>query len=145
MLGETKRVETHRLRELLIKHEGLSLKPYRCTAGKLTIGVGRNLDAIGITRGEAMLLLSNDIDRVLKEATVHFPWFNSLCPARQDVVVSMIFNLGLDGFKKFKNTINAIQSGDFEKAASEMLSSKWADQVGDRDLELAKMMRQGTY
>lgn len=32
-----------RIKEQLVRHEGLRLRPYRCTAGKLTIGIGRNL------------------------------------------------------------------------------------------------------
>ena len=45
----------------LVRHEGLRLKPYRCTAGKLTIGVGRNLEDKGISQQEAYELLENDI------------------------------------------------------------------------------------
>ncbi len=45
---------TNRLRQMLIRHEGLRRKPYRDTVGKLTIGAGRNLDDVGITREEAL-------------------------------------------------------------------------------------------
>ncbi len=50
-----------RIKEQLVRHEGLGLKPYRCPAGKLTIGYGRNLDDTGISKAEAYELLSNDI------------------------------------------------------------------------------------
>ena len=50
-----------RIKEQLVRHEGLRLKPYRCTAGKLTIGIGRNLDDCGISKTEAYVLLENDI------------------------------------------------------------------------------------
>jgi GH24 family phage-related lysozyme (muramidase) len=43
-----------RLKEPLILHEGLWLKPYHCSAKKFTIGVGRNLDGVGITEEEAL-------------------------------------------------------------------------------------------
>jgi lysozyme len=112
----------NRLREMLIRHEGLALKPYLCTAGRLTIGVGRNLDDVGISELEARLMLSNDIARV-----------------------NMIFNLGISRFKGFKKMIAAIVVGNFERAAEEMLNSKWADQVGPRARELARMMRMGSY
>ncbi len=39
----------NRIKAQLVRHEGLKLKPYRCTAGKLTIGIGRNLDNCGIS------------------------------------------------------------------------------------------------
>src|SRR5438876_896932 len=63
---------------LLVKHEGLSLKPYRCPAGKRTIGVGRNLDDRGISEDEAAMLLGNDIRFVWKELSRVLPAFTSL-------------------------------------------------------------------
>lgn len=132
-----------RLKETLVRHEGLRLKPYKCTAGKLTIGVGRNLDDVGITKEEAMALLDNDIKSVVEQIKKNFKWFDSLCPARQEVVVNMVFNLGINGFLKFKNTIHFIESGQYSQAAIEMLESKWSEQVGNRAKELAKMMAEG--
>lgn len=142
---EAQRIENHRLRALLEKHEGFRSKPYRCSSGKLTIGIGRNIEDVGISEMEARLLLTNDIDRILREAIESFTWFKSLNIARQDVVLSMIFNLGLAGFKGFKRTISAIQYGNYNLAADEMLESAWAGQVGERAIELAAMMRSGRY
>ena len=48
-------------RKIIKAHEGLKLKPYRCSSGKLTIGYGRNLDDRGITVLEANELFENDI------------------------------------------------------------------------------------
>jgi lysozyme len=134
----------NRLREMLIRHEGLRLKPYRDTKNKLTIGVGRNLDDVGITRAEALRLLDNDIARVQHEVGHAFPWFSRLDPARKDVVLNMVFNLGLSRFRRFRKTIAAIKARDWEQAAREMLASLWARQVGRRARELAEMMRRGT-
>jgi lysozyme len=47
------------IKEMLIKNEGLVCQPYHCSAGKLTIGVGRNLEVNGISEDEAMYLLEN--------------------------------------------------------------------------------------
>lgn len=129
--------------DLLIKHEGLRLKPYRDTVGKLTIGVGRNLDDVGITREEAMYLLDNDIVRVSVEVDKAFRWYRGLNTTRRTVIVDMVFNLGLGRFKRFKRLIAAIVVFDWDRAAKEMLDSKWAKQVGRRATELAKMMRDG--
>ena len=52
------------LRSQLERHEGLRLKPYRDTVGKLTVGYGRNLEDVGISRDEADFMLDNDIDQV---------------------------------------------------------------------------------
>ena len=129
--------------DLLIKHEGLRLKPYRDTVGKLTIGVGRNLDDVGITREEALYLLGNDIFRVKAGLYDAFLWSINLDAVRKDVVINMVFNLGLGRFKRFKRMIAAIERQDWDGAAKEMLDSKWAKQVGRRAIELAQMMKSG--
>lgn len=132
------------LREMLERHEGFRPKPYRCTEGKLTIGIGRNLEDVGITKDEARVLLSNDIERCIFEAS-KFPWFNSLSSVRQDVVLSMLFNMGLAGFLEFRKMIDAINRSDYETAANEMIDSDWRHQVGMRAVELSQMMRSGRY
>ncbi len=134
-----------RLRELLIRHEGIRLKVYKCTAGKLTIGCGRNLDDQGISEIEAQALLTNDMNRVQQCCIDTFPWFKSISVPRQDVVVSMVFNLGLAGFQKFKKAIAAISAADFPAASREMLNSEWSKQVGHRAEELAFIMREDRY
>ena len=134
-----------RLRETLVRHEGLRLKPYRDTRNKLTIGVGRNLEDVGITREEALLLLDNDIARVRREVERAFSWFSGLDPVRKDVVLNMVFNLGLSRFRRFRKTVAALRARDWEAAAEAMLDSLWARQVGRRARELAEMMRRGKY
>lgn len=134
-----------RLQEMLIRHEGLRLKPYRDTVDKLTIGVGRNLDDLGITREEALILLRHDIDRVRREVSRVFPWFGGLNAVRKDVVLNMVFNMGLARFRQFQKTIKAIQSKKWREASAEMLDSRWANQVGRRARELASMMENGKY
>jgi len=130
------------LKDQLILHEGLKLEPYECTAGKLTIGVGRNIEDIGITEDEARYLLDNDILRVCDELDRNLPWWRDLSDARQRVLVDMVFNLGISRFMQFQNTIAAIESGDYETAAGEMLDSRWANQVGNRAKTLSRMMRE---
>jgi len=134
-----------RLQEMLIRHEGIRLKPYRDTVGKLTVGVGRNLDDVGITREEALMLLNNDIDKVRREVRRTFPWFASLNRVRQNVVLNMVFNLGLPRFRRFTKTIAAVKAKHWEEAARQMLDSRWAEQVGRRARELAEMIKTGRY
>lgn len=133
-----------KLEDMLTRHEGCSLKPYVDSVGKETIGIGRCLEDVGISKDEALYLLKNDITRCQLEAN-SFPWFKTIDDTRQDVVVSMIFNLGLGGFSKFKKMIDAIAANDFKTAAKEMLQSAWAKQVGKRAYELSEMMRTGSY
>ncbi len=131
------------LRRMLIRHEGLRLKPYRDTVGKLTIGVGRNLDDVGISPREAMFFLANDILKVRREVKRAFPWFSRVYPARRNVVLIMVFNLGLPRFRQFRKAIAAIKDRRWDDAAREMLDSRWAKQVKGRAKELARIMRKG--
>lgn len=130
------------LRDDLIRHEALRLKPYEDSEGILTIGVGRNLEDRGISRDEAMQMLDNDIELVLDECR-DFPWFEGLSQTRKDVVANMVFNLGINRFKKFSKTIAYIEMGQFDAAAVEMLDSKWARQVKGRATELSQNMADG--
>lgn len=132
------------LLEMLARHEGLRLKPYKCTANKLTIGYGRNLDDMGITEAEAMFLLQNDVERCYKELSV-FSWFTDLDQVRQEALIDMCLNLGLPTFLGFRKTLKYVAEGKWSTAAKEMLDSKWARQVGDRAKELAYMVETGQY
>lgn len=124
-------------------HEGERLKPYRCTAGKLTIGVGRNLEDRGISAAESAVLLANDIDAHWRELVRALPWVENLDEVRQRVLLDMAFNLGIAGLLGFKNTLATIKAGDFQKGAAMMLDSRWAGQVGQRADRLAVMMATG--
>ncbi len=133
-----------RIKEQLVRHEGLRLKPYRCTAGKLTIGYGRNLDDCGISQTEAYLLLENDIQNCEKQLLDEIPEiYNCLDEVRKSVLLNMCFNLGIGGLLEFNNTLAFIAAGDWERAANGMLASKWAKQVGRRAIELSELMRKG--
>lgn len=122
--------------------EGKRLKPYKCTAGKLTIGYGRNLDDVGITDEEAELLLQHDLERSEKEAET-LPFYNELNQCRKEVLIEMVFNMGLAKVKQFQKMFIAIGKKDFSKAADEMLDSRWAVQTKDRAKRLAYFMRIG--
>ena len=129
--------------DLLVRHEGLKLKPYQCTAGKLTIGVGRNLDDKGISEGEARIMLHNDVDSVTAHLTSKYEWYENLSLERKKVVQSMVFQLGEGGFSKFKKLHAAIAGKRWLEAAEQMLESAWAKQTPARAKELARMMENG--
>lgn len=113
------------LRSDLIRDEGLRLKPYRCTAGKLTLGVGRNLDDVGISEAEAICLLDNDISAC--QTDLHtFDWFTSLDAPRQRALLNMRFQLGPAGFRGFTKMLHALAGRDLRRAVAEARDSKWA-------------------
>jgi len=124
----------------LTRHEGLRLKPYYCPAGKLTIGIGRNLEGKGITEQEAVMLLENDIQECLDDLTPLFPGFDDLPEPVRQVLVDMRFNLGPGRFRQFKKMIAAVNARDFPQAAAQMKASRWYFQVGKRAETLTAMM-----
>ena len=122
--------------------EGKRLKPYRCTAGKLSIGYGRNLDDVGITDEEAEYLLMHDIERAEKD-TEKLQCYKKLNQTRKDVLIEMVFNMGLPRVLGFKKMLAALDAGDYSEAANQALDSKWAIDVGERAKRLAYFMRVG--
>lgn len=131
---------TQVLTDQLIAHEGLRLKPYRCPAGKLTIGIGRNLDDKGITRDEAIALLHNDLYECIDDLQHIFQRFYYFPEIVRRVLIDMRFNLGATGFRSFKRMIEAVKNDDYGEAALEMQDSNWYEQVGKRAETLVDMM-----
>tara|TARA_R110000803_G_scaffold54423_1_gene111139 strand:+ start:119 stop:532 length:414 start_codon:yes stop_codon:yes gene_type:complete len=134
--------------EMLRKHEGVEKYAYKCTADKVTIGVGRNIDksgGMGLSDDEIDYLLSNDIKRVSAELIRAFPWYSELDEVRKDAMIDMCFNMGLPRLSKFKNSLAAMKNGDYDIAALEFLDSNWAKQVGSRSITITDMIRSGEY
>ena len=129
------------LQEDLILDEGIRLKPYRCTAGKLTIGIGRNLDDVGISKTETLALLDADISRAEQGLDNFAPWWRSLPEPAARGLVNMAFNLGAGRLAGFKGMLSALRAGDYALAAAEALDSKWAKQVGERATRIAALFR----
>jgi len=124
----------------LVQSGCLRLKPYHCPAGKLTIGIGRNLEDNGITEKEALVLLENDIRECIEDLKTVFQSFDGLPEDVRRVMVDMRFNLGPNRFRKFRKMIKAVENRDFIKAAAEMKDSRWYNQVGHRAQTLVNMM-----
>jgi len=123
--------------------EGIRYKPYKDTVGKLTIGVGRNLDDRGLRPAEVELMLSNDIEEAETIAKKLVPNYEALSEPRKAVLINMAFNLGETRLAGFKNTLAFINRGDYVSAAKNMRDSLWYKQVGARAERLAKVMENG--
>ena len=132
--------------EMIIKDlkrdESFRSKPYKDTVGKLTIGYGRNLDDVGISKREALELLRYDVFIANKELLT-FPWYDGLTSCRKRALLNMMYNLGFTRFRKFKKMIAAFERGDYYNAAYEATNSKWATQVGVRASRIEALIRQG--
>ena len=138
----------------LMRDEGLRLFVYDDATGQPirsgtlvrghpTIGIGRALDVEGITAAEASFLLADDVAAISARLAAALPWFGALDGARQRVLIEMAFNLGAAGLLGFHDTLAAVAAGNYGAAASAMLASHWATQVGARADRLAQMMRTG--
>lgn len=125
----------------LERDEGLRLKPYTDTVGKLTIGIGRNLDDVGISEEEARYLLGNDVEWAIEEMDRSMPWWRTMPEPAQRALGNMAFNLGMPTLRKFRNMLIALQAGDYRKAAEEALDSRWAKQVKGRADRIADLYR----
>jgi GH24 family phage-related lysozyme (muramidase) len=139
-------------------HEGRKLTVYRCPAGFPTFGVGRNIKANPLTVDEvtcainegpqaaASLCFAHDLARVNTEATAcigqHFAGWP---PARKAAVMSMLFNLGLQGFLGFRKFLEALRYGRWDDAADEALDSERARQLPRRSAEEAQMISSGAW
>ena len=127
----------------LKRDEGFRGCAYRCTANKITIGYGHNIQDKPMPEFIAEKLLQSDIIDAVEECE-RFDWFHSLSDVRQRVIINMVFNMGAHGVSKFKKMIASIRNDEWHTASREMLDSKWANQVGDRAIRLSQMMRNDT-
>ena len=127
--------------ERIKRAEGFSASVYQCPAGAETIGYGRNISKKGgITKEEAEYLLSNDLEKIAQALPKKIPCFDSLEPAKQEILIEMAFQLGIAGLLRFKKFLGFLEEGNFEKASIEMLKSRWATQTPYRAQRLAKAM-----
>jgi len=129
--------------------EARRLRSYRDTTGNITVGVGHNITAHGITITDELCdrLLADDIARVVDTLALVLGWVADLDEVRQRVIYEMAFNLGVKGLLGFHATLTCVRAGLYPEAARHMLDSLWADQVGkhpgQRAYRLAEAMRTG--
>jgi lysozyme len=130
------------LRSIIKKDEGLRLKVYKDIFGNDTIGYGFAL--AGFDKDDAEYFLNKKIQQAI-QYLLTFSWYKSLNDARKAVVVSMVYNLGMNGFGKFKRLIGALEKRDFDLSADEIIDSNAAKQLQSRYQRFAKMMRSGCW
>ena len=129
--------------ELLQEHEGFRQFPYLDSLGIQTIGYGRNLESRGISEPEASYLLGNDIAEA-EELLHSYSYYWQLSGERKAVLIDMMVNMGPTRLAGFKKMHAALEEGNYEHAALEMMDSKWSLQVGQRALTLSNVMYTNT-
>jgi lysozyme len=153
-------VITNKLLNQLEIDEGYRRSVYPCSEGFDTVGIGYNLDANplnlpperiasirkeGIGRVAATALCVDMCKQLEHELSGKLPWWSKLNEARQEALINMCYNLGIRRLMGFKKTLAHMERGDYAEAAAEMLNSKWAQQVGNRAVRLARQMATGAY
>ena len=128
--------------EKLELEEGFRERMYDCPAGKKTIGIGVNLEATPIPKAVAQEWVRHILNDINVEMAKH-DWYRTLNHDRRVVIQDMCYQMGVSGVLAFKNMISAIENRDWERAANEMLDSRWAEQTPNRANRNANGMRTG--
>ena len=137
-----------KLIEQLSIHEGVKKFAYKCPSGKITVGIGRNIDSdggLGLSDDEIIYLLRNDISRIDEELTNAFRFYKELDRVRKDAMINICFNLGLTRLRSFREALGRMEKKEYPEAAVEFLDSLWASQVGQRALDVTYMIQHGEY
>jgi len=132
-----------KLRNLILRHESYKQFVYSDTTGHITIGIGRNLSSRGISQSEALMLLDDDILYFSSKLSQLCSYFDALDDNRKIALIDMCFNIGINSFLNFHDMHNALENKDYEKASEAMLASEWANQVGQRAVTDAYIMKTG--
>jgi lysozyme len=132
-----------KLRALLIKHEGYKTHPYVDTTGHVTIGIGRNLTDRGALPSEIDLMCENDSNYFFSFLNEKYSWFPKLNEARQIALIDMCF-MGTRSFMEFEKMLDALSKEDYSNAAKEILNSEYRKEVGQRDWDIANIIKNGT-
>lgn len=124
------------------EHEGLRLKPYKCPAGRLTIGYGHNIEDNGLSKTACEYILIEDIEEAKRNLYAIFTrdFFDSLSNNQKIALVDMMFNLGMSRFLTFKKFILAVKQRNFDRASVEIIHSKAYTQAKRRYQLLAEQI-----
>ena len=144
-------MNVEQLRLDLERDEGCVYEIYLDHLGYATYGIGHLVTeadpehgqpvATKVSKDRVMQVFNSDIESVIDDCNRSFNDFEALPEAVQLVVSNMMFSLGLPKFSRFKKMIRAMELGDWQSAADEMIDSKWYQQVTARARRLESVMR----
>lgn len=132
------------LQERLIREESWENHLYKDSKGIWTIGVGFNIEEHGLPDDVIQLLLDRTCTSAANEAATLVSNWRRISQMRQSVLTAMVFQMGINRVRQFKNMLAAIEGFDFDAAADEMLDSKWAREDSPaRAKRESDLMREG--
>ncbi len=129
------------LLEKIKEHEGFVEHVYDDSLGIPTIGYGFAIKDLILDEDIAEEILIRKLEKLKRNATARFKWLEDMPVEVQEVILNMCYQLGVTGTSKFRKAISALQEGDWEEAANEMLDSLWARQTPNRAKELSDTIR----
>lgn len=132
------------MKDLLDKikhHEGFVEHVYDDSLGIPTIGYGFAIKDLILDEDIAEEILIRKLEKLQRNANSRFQWLEDMPQEVQEVVLNMCYQLGITGVSKFRKAISALQEGEWQEAADEMLDSLWARQTPNRAEELSNIVR----
>lgn len=125
----------------LVLDEGKRLRLYHDSRGIASIGVGRNLEANGISDAEAEMMLTNDMAAAERGLDLHLPWWRSKKPEVQRVLWNLAFNMGIAKLLTFATFLHLLLVDDIDAAADDLENTAWYDQVGERGPRMVQRLQ----
>ena len=123
------------------QHEGFKARVYQCTEGYDTIGYGFAIKDLELDEDIAEEILLRKVEKLIKRVRSKFDWLDSVPHEVQGVLVEMSYQMGLSSVLKFKRALKFMEHQNWERAAEEMLMSKWHRQTPNRAKELSNIIR----
>lgn len=135
------------VKDRIKKHEGFRNTVYSDSLGKATIGYGHLLtedddfeEGIQYDKSLLEILFDKDFNRAAYNAEQLLEGID-ICDTAREIIVEMVFQLGIGGVSKFKKMFEALRKKDYNEAAEQMLDSQWRVQTPKRCEELSSLMR----
>ena len=144
-------MDIEKLREEIKYDEGSVNKIYLDHLGLATFGIGHLVTEwdeeygweVGtpVSEDRCNEVFDSDIQVVLSDCEHLYPDFNELPEEVQRIIANMMFNMGRPRLSKFKGMKRGVDARDWNKAADEMVDSRWYRQVTKRADRLVERMR----
>ena len=135
------------LKKRIRDHEGFIAKPYLDSLGKATIGYGHLIteednfeEGKEYSKDELLKLFDKDFAKAEMGADQLVGHIQELHIEAKNIITEMVFQLGTQGVRNFKNMLDALENRDYQRASTEMLDSRWNAQTPNRCQNLAKIM-----
>ena len=126
-------------------NEGYRQFTYLCPAQKWTVGIGFNLDDVGLSHEESRVILKMRLRAIESQLSQLLHGYDAHNDARQAALADMAYQMGVNGLLKFKRSLAYMAAIDYDSAADEFLNSNWAKQTPIRAKKVTEMIRTGEW